>query len=334
MRVSPAMVFPAFLLLPATIHPQAKNPLFTFNHDGLVRQYLLHTPPRLSAAAPLVFSLHGYTGTFNEQVAKGMDSIADAQGFAVCYPQGSPDTAGKNHWNADLRISKVDDVGFLTRLAHSLQAEYGFNPAHTFVTGFSNGGFMSYTLASKAPDVFRAAAPVAGLMSADTWSQFASKSPVPICHIHGLADPTVPVDGSMPLKGGWGGGPTVDSLEAFWSRFNRCTSLDTAFLKPRTHARYHRNGIGGNQVWFFRIDGLAHQFPNAATGLAASAVTWEFFAKQIASSSGLEGRLAPAGVKPRLSPIGSWEWFRADGSRVGSERQGSRERKDYLTFKE
>lgn len=305
------------LLLPAV--PQAqRNQQLTFLHDGAVRQYLLHTPPKLSAAAPIVFSLHGYTGSYLEMGYRGMDSIADANGFAVCYPQGLPDTSGKTHWNADLRISKVDDVGFLTRLARALQAQYGFNPAHTFVTGFSNGGFMSYTLASRAPDVFSAAAPVAGLMSADTWSGFASATPVPICHIHGLADSTVPVDGSMTTRGGWGGGPSVDSLEAFWTRFNRCTTLDTAFLKPHAHARYHRKGIGGNEVWFIRIVGLGHSWPNAATGINTSAVTWNFFARKMALATGLEMRRVPASAAAGLGPMGPLELFRADGARAGT----------------
>jgi polyhydroxybutyrate depolymerase len=264
-----------------------------------------------------------------------MDSIADARGFAVCYPQGLLDTAGKTHWNAELRISKVDDIGFLTRLAGALQAEYGFNPAHTFATGFSNGGFMSYTLASKAPEVFRAAAPVAGLMSADTWKGFASTMPVPICHIHGLADPVVPVDGSMTTRGGWGGGPTVDSLEAFWARFNRCTTLDTAFLGPRAHARYHRKGIGGNEVWFIRIDGLAHSWPGSATGINASAVTWEFFARRIAAATGTEKRLAPASIRSGTPPFGPMELFRVNGTRArtpiltASEKRGYRHYADF-----
>lgn len=272
----------AFLALPLLCLPvMAAAQNLTFTHDGVVRQYLLHKPARLPADAPLVFVLHGHTGTGAGMPGMtGMDSLADAHGFVVCYPQGLPDAAGKTHWNAELRISTVDDIGFLSRLARNLQVTHGLSARHTFAIGMSNGGFMSYTLASDAPDVFRAAAPVAGLMSADTWRTFASKTPVPICHIHGTADPVVPADGSMTTAGGWGGGPSVDSLEAFWTRFNRCAALETKSLGA-TAARYHRKGIGGNEVWFFRVAGLDHRWPKAGmkVGIDAGQVAWEFFAR-------------------------------------------------------
>ena len=46
-----------------------------------------------------------------------------------------------------MSISDVDDIGFLSSLARHLQREHGLSTGNTFVAGFSNGGFMSYTLA-------------------------------------------------------------------------------------------------------------------------------------------------------------------------------------------
>ncbi len=57
-----------------------------------------------------------------------MNRIADANGFAVCYPQGTEDFGGTTHWNADLNISNTDDKGFLSDLAMFLQSEYLFSP--------------------------------------------------------------------------------------------------------------------------------------------------------------------------------------------------------------
>jgi len=93
-------------------------------------------------------------------------------------------------WNASnqgIDLGRADDVGFLSMLARYLQAEHNLNPDQTFVTGFSMGGYMSYTLACQASDVFRAAAPVAALMRTEVFNSCSPKTPMPILHIHGTA---------------------------------------------------------------------------------------------------------------------------------------------------
>jgi len=69
-----------------------------FNHDGQTRLYILYLPNDLPENAPLVFVLHGYGSnglTIMNYV--DMNSIADENGFAVCYPQGSSDFKGIPH---------------------------------------------------------------------------------------------------------------------------------------------------------------------------------------------------------------------------------------------
>ncbi len=251
----------------------------TFDHNGVTREYILHKPDNLPANAPLVFILHGYTGNNEGMVRYGMNTIADENKFAVCYPQGLEDDGGTTHWNAKLKLSSVDDIGFLSELAKHLQTEHNLNPEGTFSTGFSNGGFMSYTLASEAPEIFKAVAPVSGLMSGDTWDEFNSTVPVPILHIHGVADRLVPIDGSMSTNGGWGGGPAVDSIISFWAQFNNCTGKDTATFAPKTTAYYNRKGDNGHEVWLYLVDDMAHEWPTANTnaGVIACEVIWEFF---------------------------------------------------------
>ena len=86
------------------------------------RAYYLHIPENLPPNAPLVFVLHGHSGTASSiAVFSGMSEIANQEGFVVCYPQGLPDFQGINHWNANLGISNVNDVQFLTELALHLQ---------------------------------------------------------------------------------------------------------------------------------------------------------------------------------------------------------------------
>lgn len=256
----------------------AQNDL-EFEHDGLTREYNLYRPANLRPDAPLLFVLHGFSSSKeNVQDSLGFDALADRFGFAVCYPQGRRITIGPRHWNSGLTLSEVDDVGFLTSLALHLQSEFNLNPDRTFACGFSNGGFMCYTLACEAPHVFRAIASVSGLMSGLTWETCDPARPVPVLQIHGLDDDFVPVDGTMAYPGGWGGAPRLDSIVSFWALLNNATSPEVKLESAFAAATYFRNPLGGNEVWYFLISDLGHSWPTPErTGIDAADVVWDFF---------------------------------------------------------
>ena len=73
----------------------------------------------------------------------GMNTIADQNSFAVCYPQGTTDSWGDNFWNVGYNFHAgvtIDDVDFIVSLASYLQSTYQLNAINTFFTGMSNGG--------------------------------------------------------------------------------------------------------------------------------------------------------------------------------------------------
>lgn len=246
------------------------------------RTHILYKPDNLPSNAPLVLALHGYgsNGTILQWYS-GMNEAADTHSFAVAYPHGTPDRGGTRHWNANLNISSTDDVHYLSELAKDLQAEHQLDPGRTFVFGMSNGGYMSYTLACEAYDVFRGIASVTGTMSGYDWNNCDPPEPVPVLHIHGVNDRVVPIDGSMSAGGGWGGAPHVDEVVSFWADLNGTTTIDSVFLAPSTYAFYYRNGQNGNEVWYHRIDDWGHEWPGPQdqTGTIASEVIWDFFSK-------------------------------------------------------
>jgi len=266
-----------------TENPDTENTndkYFTFEYDNLTRKYRFYKPDNLPANAPLVFVLHGYTQNADWSYNLGFNEIADTAGFAICYPQGSQDNNGITHWNARLSISNVNDIGFLSELARFLQSKHDLDTNRTFTCGFSNGGFMSYTLACEAHDVFMAIAPVSGVMSGYTWENREEAEPVPVLHIHGTDDETVPIDGSMSTAGGWGGAPKVDSIISYWTTFNNCTTTDTADISANTKAYYHRNEPGKNEVWYYKINNYGHQWPGEYednSGINANKLIWKFF---------------------------------------------------------
>ena len=251
----------------------------TFNHNEVERRYLIHLPKDLPDKAPLVFLLHGYRGDARGYMELGMNRVADANGFAVCYPQGEKDSKGIPHWNARFKISKVDDIGFLSALAVHLQTEHKLDPDKTFTCGISNGGFMSYTLVAEKPDVFKATASIIGTMSGYTWKHRDQIKPVSILQISGLDDKIIPYDGSMSPKGGWGGAPNHDVIMDFWKSLNQTKTEDIVKISDKTTAHYYKDGVNGNQVWHYKIKRFGHRFPHKGngTGISSAEEIWRFF---------------------------------------------------------
>ena len=253
----------------------------TFEHDGVTRHYLFHTPPDLPANAPLVFFLHGHGGNAGETRAwVGLDRVADANGFAVVYPQGSGDYSGTPYWNAHTFPGVTDDIGFLSALARSLQSEHGLDPERTFAAGFSNGGMMSYLLAMEAPGVFRGAASVVGAPWGSAWEDRESAAAFPLLQVSGLDDTVVPVDGIVDASGGVGA-PALDDVIAYWSQRNGCSTVETDILNANTVRRRHVDCADGNEVWYYRIDNFGHEWPTVggSPGFAGAEAIWEFFGR-------------------------------------------------------
>jgi len=250
-----------------------------FDHNGVQIEFLVHIPNNIPQNAPLVFLLHGSGGkASNFQGWLNMDEIADSEGFAVVYPQGVQ-AEQETHWYAGLNIT-VDDVGFLSALARNLQKEYQLNPEKTFIAGYSNGGFMGYELLTKSPDVFKAAASFNGTMSGNTWKNRDAISPAPLLQLSGALDQTIPIDGSLSTAGGWGGAPDMDSVVKFWAELNACTTIETTRINGNTTALKYKDGVDGNEVWYYLLDDYGHDFPLGEDGnINTSELIWEFFSK-------------------------------------------------------
>ncbi len=268
--------------------PRTTQKRQTIQYDGIERRYWLPLPEDLPNNAPLVFFLHGYRGNARGYMELGMNRVADAHGFAVCYPQGEKDRKDIPHWNARLKISKIDDIGFLSALAVHLQREHTLDPDRTFTSGISNGGFMSYALVAEKPNVFKAAASVIGTMSGHTWEHRDAIKPVSILQISGLKDKIIPYDGSMSPKGGWGGAPSQDVIMEFWRTLNETKTEEVINLSEKTTAHYHRDGVNGHEVWHYKIKEFGHRFPHKGNGtwISSAEEIWKFFA----TVSGVAGR--------------------------------------------
>ena len=257
---------------------------FNFQHDGLNREYIYYSPTNLALDAPLVFVAHGYTQSAQAIMSfSGMNAIADSNGFAVCYPQGTTDNWGQNFWNVGYNFHSgvtVDDVDFLESLASFLQSNYQLGSNNTFITGFSNGGEICYLLAFDGSNVFKAFAPVAGtvLPNGTINNLFNPNMPVPIFVTHGYNDNDSFYDGD--LYQFWGPYLGVDTLVDFWVNENSLTNFNVDTFPDLnndgniTISKKHFSSSTNNEVWLYSHNN-GHNWGDS--DIVIEQEIWDFF---------------------------------------------------------
>ena len=225
------------------------------------------------------------------------DALADQENFIVAYPN-----ALQRNWNdyreADNLQSDADDVGFIRALIDSLSESYTIQKV--FVTGISNGGFMTYRLACDLSDKISGFAAVAATLPAGNSDVCQPGRAVPILVMNGTADPIVPYEGGT-VAGNRGDIQSTEDTMAFWAANNGCAGASdpTETALPDTDPKdgtqvYVREYPGcAAPVVLYRIEGSGHTWRGAAQylpkriiGLAsrdidATQVIWDFFKAQM-----------------------------------------------------
>ncbi len=136
--------------------------------------------------SPLVIIFHG--------LADSAWNFADIVDFhdqwpqaTVVYPEGLPraDRDGSRGWHGFRDHDENDDLAFVDALLDLLSDRYQVDPARVYVTGFSNGGHMTFNLLMDRPCQFAAFAPVGALAEyvAD------AATPRPTLYLFGRAEP-------------------------------------------------------------------------------------------------------------------------------------------------
>ena len=258
---------------------------FNFQHDGLDREYIYYAPNNLALDAPLVFVAHGFTGTAQGIMSySGMNAIANQNGFAVCYPQGTTDSWGNNFWNVgyDFHFGVVvDDVDFLESLASFLQSNYQLSSNNTFITGMSNGGEICYSLAFDGSNVFKAFAPVAGSVfpNGTINNLFNPNIPAPMFVTHGYNDNVTIYDGD-PNDQFWGPYLGVDTLVNFWINENSLTNFNIDTFPDLnndgkiTISKKYSSSLTNNEVWLY-VHNNGHSWGDS--DIIIEQEIWDFF---------------------------------------------------------
>lgn len=182
---------------------------------------------------PLVILLHGFgaAGVLEELIFR-LKGTAEEKGFLYLAPDGTINAEDKRFWNAtdaccDFDGTGVDDVGYLRGLIDEAKARFTVDPKRVFITGHSNGGFMSFRMACDQADVVAAIASLAG----STWldpTKCSPTEPVSVLEIHGTKDEDVLYEG-MPTTPGF---PGAKATVAEWAGRGGCDAAPDTSAPP------------------------------------------------------------------------------------------------------
>lgn len=141
----------------------------TFSNQAGTRSYLLEVPARLSARPPVVVFLHGCNQTAGGVAAgTGWVRLADRDGFIAVFPQEPThpsDTVLKGCWGWNNSANQQRGSGepsIIAGITAQVSAVMHADPRRIYVAGFSAGGYMANIMAVTYPDLYAAAAIVAG----------------------------------------------------------------------------------------------------------------------------------------------------------------------------
>jgi polyhydroxybutyrate depolymerase len=275
---------------PATLPSPLKPGRYTISlqTENYLRTAQVHIPRgyQPDTKPPLVLLLHGGGGSGTSALEKdGWADKADQAGFVVVAPEGlgARPTAAASFktnpamWNSGqhrLReaFSGVDDVAFIRALLDTLREQLPHDQERVFCTGHSNGGGMTFRLASELSDRFAAVACVAGRL---TIEKPKPSKLLPTLYIIGTVDPLMPLAGGE-VKSPWGGSWTnrpVEEQLVQWAEVLGCekaarTISDSDDIRKLEYPSKNK----GPTLTVIYLDGHGHHWPGGKQSLPESMI--------------------------------------------------------------
>ena len=280
----------------------------TIDVDGTKREYIFHQPAHGSNESNfnLVLVFHGGGSTASQiQKSTSWDEISDKNGFIVVYPEGIDKNWNDNRISQSLNGAKLgDDIGFASKMIDELISQDKVNPQKVYVTGVSNGGFMSFKLACDLRDKISAIGVIVASVPSNYAQTCKPSKGISIIWFNGTADPLVPWEGGEIVSKTFGGslsrGAVLSAQDSinFWKVINNCVSDSQNTDLPNfnkldgsTVTRQYYDSNTGYPIDFYKITGGGHSWPggpqyfpkliigNVNKDIDSLQLTWEFFSK-------------------------------------------------------
>ncbi len=249
------------------------------SHGYSTRSYRVHVPGgyQNTAPTPLLLYFHGFGGNaLGGDQGSGFSALADQRTFLVAYGQGLPDGQGDARgWaNTGPIDYGVDEVHAVSLMLDDLQNKLCVDARRVYVTGFSNGGGMSYDLACNLAGRIAAFVPASGDYYAIPGGCHPSR-PTPIMEIHGSADPLVPYQGDSDTS--WPH-PAISQWLQDWAARDGCQQGPVVFLQTaQVMGEQWTSCQQGAVVVHYRIEGGGHSWPAMLGTRSSLEVVWDFF---------------------------------------------------------
>ena len=277
-----------FLILAVSLFAQNKVTK-TFTVNGTTHSCNWYVPSGISKP-PVVFFIHGATGSGTEiEGSSKATPVAEKEKFIAVYPSASGN-GGSGVW-ADM--SGTTNFPFFLAVLDTLDRRYQIDRNRIYMTGFSQGGFISFVAGCKYSDIFAAIAP----MSGHAGSECTLTRPVPVfLTFGGKEDKTA----------------FVKDLN-IWLKLNNCPSTP---IITRPYSKVTRVSYGpcdeGTYVVMDSISGWGHKWPSA-TDLNQAEEIWAFFKKFSLQNSTDVHRQAPLVAHKPVSAIYTSGMIRLQG---------------------
>ncbi|MBS1530004.1 MAG: phospholipase [Bacteroidetes bacterium] len=282
------------LLILTSLSVSAQEKKETITVDHIKRDFVTYLPAGFGETSrlPVIISLHGRLGTAEGQMKfADFRPIADREKIIIVCPQGI-DRSWNDGRGTPAHNKGINDVKFIDELISYIIKTYHADGNRVYVTGMSNGGFMTSRLACELNHRIAAIAVVGASMDKDAGYEPAD---MPVMYIQGTDDPLVPFEGGQMQKGSGGEIYGHEEVLNKWAAVDSCNSKPVITKLP-VHVYDHTsvireeysNGYGAEVVGYTIVGG-GHTWPDGPQylpkmiigpvthNLDACETIWDFF---------------------------------------------------------
>lgn len=223
----------------------------TIKVNGKDRTIDVYAPSGMGENRPMVISAHGMGQDIAYQKQQSRwDQVADTAKFLVVYPQSDGST-----WDLS---ANGPDIAFIKAIIKEMSSKYKIDLKRVYMSGFSMGGMLTYSVANNMADQIAACAPVSGYPIGDMTAK--PSRPIAIIHTNGDNDDVVHYE---PWKGQFNG-MYQEQQGAYaqaqaWAKANGCEDTPVESVVDGAATRYvWKNGKCGVEVCLNKIYGKGH----------------------------------------------------------------------------